>query len=447
MNEKFYRIVYKLDKDIDLNKHWLFEGKKQGYFSNPEDFYKKFPNINFSNSNPNPEPNNKSRTQEYLKIRHFLKVHSNKLEYQPYYSKIFFDYLNTNSLETIISNYNASLTNNLILIDFDSKKSSHIKIVKHLKKINESKFNSKFIIKQLLKNDWDSFNLCKYFINLKDEINLNYLTEFYNLNTTVFSISPSPNKKFSDYLIEFKLTDTLEKTLEILEQAKSFDIIVPCFNTEKYIENTLKSIFAQTYKYFNIYLIDDKSTDSTLEVLNKYNQIPNVKIISNKTNLGKYMSINSIIDNLKSDYFLMLDSDDIIIKTRLIYDLIAFEQNESILLVQSQYYRYNEISKNIIFEPAYGENIITFKRKIFGLVGKFFNTRFGGDTEFLERIIKYLGEDEIFYQLPKITYIAIIRKDESNLTKTIDKDKRIKFVKKYRKLHELNNVNFFIKLF
>jgi hypothetical protein len=445
MNEKFYRIAYKLDKDIDLNKHWLFEGKKQGYFSNPEDFYKKFSNINFSNSNPNPD--NKSRTQEYLKIRHFLKVHSNKLEYQPYYNKIFFDYLNSNSLETIISNYNASLLNNLILVDFDSKNSLHIKIVKQLKKINESKFNTKFIIKQLLKNDLDSFNLCKYFINLKDKINLNYLIEFYNLNITVFSISPSPNKKFSDYLIEFKLTDTLEKTLEILEQTKSFDIVVPCFNTEKYIENTLKSIFSQTYRKFNVYLIDDKSTDSTLEVLNKYNQIPNVNIISNKTNLGKYMSINSIIDNLKSDYFLMLDSDDIIIKTRLIYDLIAFEQNESILLVQSQYYRYNEITKNIIFEPAYGENIITFKRKIFGLVGKFFNTRFGGDTEFLERIIKFLGEDEIFYQLPKITYIAIIRKDESNLTKTIDKDKRIKFVKKYRKLHELNNVNFFIKLF
>ncbi len=442
MNEKFYRIVYKLDKDIDLNKHWLFEGSKKGYFSTPEEFYAKFYNIDFRDTNQE----NKSRTQEYLKIRHFLKVHSTKLEYQPYYDKIFFNYINENNLDTIIKNYQASLESNLIYMDFSSSNKNHIQIVKYLKEINKTKFNSKFEIKQLLKTNEEITNLslCKYFINLKDEIDLDYLIKFYNLNIISFSISP--NYKFNDYLLYFKSKDTLEKLLDILEDNKTFDIVIPCYNTEKYVENTLKSVFAQTYKKFNIYLINDKSSDSTLEILNKYKQIPNIKIVSNKINLGKYMSINQIINNLKSDYFFMLDSDDLIIKNRLVFDLIAFTKDENLLLVQSKYYRYNEITKNIIFEPGYGENIITFKTKIFELVGKFFNTRFGGDTEYLERIIKYLGENVIF-QLSKITYIAIIRKDETNLTKTIGRKERNKFVGKYRKLHELNNVNFFINLF
>ena len=143
---------------------------------------------------------------------------------------------------------------------------------------------------------------------------------------------------------------------------------------------------------------------------------------------------------------MILDSDDVLIKNRLLFDLIAFIKNDKILAVQSRYYRYNEITNKIVQEPIYGENIITFDRKIFDHVGKYFHTRFGGDTEYVERIIKFLGTNSI-YQLNIITYIAIHRKDESNLTKTVDMKKRLKFITQYRKLHELNSVNFFIELF
>ena len=42
MDEKFYRTVYSLDKSVDINEHWLFIGKKNGYFPNVKEFYKKF---------------------------------------------------------------------------------------------------------------------------------------------------------------------------------------------------------------------------------------------------------------------------------------------------------------------------------------------------------------------------------------------------------------------
>ena len=192
-------------------------------------------------------------------------------------------------------------------------------------------------------------------------------------------------------------------------------------------------------------MIDDKSTDNTNLILKEYEKYPNITVISNINNLGKYKSLNMVIEQLKSDYYLVLDSDDVLTKNRLVYDLIAFTQNDKILLVQSKYFRYNEISDKIILEPSYGENIVTLDRKIFGMVGKYYDSRFGADTEFLERVLKFLG-DEVMYQLDNLTYLAIIRKDSSNLTMTIGKKDRLKFVGKYRKLHELNNINFFINI-
>lgn len=47
-------------------------------------------------------------------------------------------------------------------------------------------------------------------------------------------------------------------------------VIMPCYNAEKYIEETLESVLAQTFKDFEIILIDDGSTDSTKEIIDKY---------------------------------------------------------------------------------------------------------------------------------------------------------------------------------
>ncbi len=425
LEEKFYRIVYELDKSVDINKHWLFEGRKKKYFPNLKAFYKKYPNFKCE-----------EKKKELLKIRYFLKYHGNKLKYQAYYDKKFFDYIDNTSWDSIYSSFEANINSDIIFIDYDEKNKIVIELIEKLK--NKYKIENIFDGKKDLTN-------CKYFINLKKIINPNYLEYFYKNNVLVLSLNEEPDIKYRDYIIYFKKENILEKILKILDKSKSFDIIVPCFNTDKYIHKTIKSIFSQTYKNFKVHIINDNSTDNTLNEIKKYESNPNIQIYSNNINLGKYMSINKIVDNLKSDYFLVLDSDDVIKKNRLLYDLMAFTRDKKTLLVQSKYIRYNEINGNIILEPSFGENIITYDRKIFELVGRYYDTRFGGDTEFLERVIKFLGE-EVAYQIDKLTYLAIIRKDESNLTKTIGKKDRLKFVGKYRQLHELNNVNFFIEL-
>lgn len=85
-------------------------------------------------------------------------------------------------------------------------------------------------------------------------------------------------------------------------------IIVTNYNTEKYIDNCLNSIFNSNYKNIEVIVIDDCSTDNSLEIISKYP----VKLITNKTNLGAGKSRNIGVHNASGDFIMFVDSDDTI---------------------------------------------------------------------------------------------------------------------------------------
>ncbi len=183
-------------------------------------------------------------------------------------------------------------------------------------------------------------------------------------------------------------------------------------------------------------MIDDCSTDNSLQIINKYKHLPNVIISSNDTNLGKFMSINKMLPNIKTNYYLILDSDDIIIKNRLIYDMIEFTRCKNIFAVASKWYRYNETNNLLVTSPYFCANNCTYKTEIINKIGVYWNTRFGGDSEYIERFNKFIGSKYILYS-NQITCIAIHRFDKNNLTLQVPlgSTKRKNFVNLYRKYH------------
>lgn len=60
-------------------------------------------------------------------------------------------------------------------------------------------------------------------------------------------------------------------------------VIMPCYNTEQYVEETLKSVLNQSFKDYEIICLNDGSTDGTLEILKRYQQsYPNIRVISSE---------------------------------------------------------------------------------------------------------------------------------------------------------------------
>ena len=87
-------------------------------------------------------------------------------------------------------------------------------------------------------------------------------------------------------------------------------VIIPAYNSKTYVCDAIDSVVNQTYKNFEVIVIDDGSTDGTLELLNlKY---PDLKIVSQR-NSGLAAARNRGLELAKGDFIQLLDADDIIL--------------------------------------------------------------------------------------------------------------------------------------
>lgn len=110
-----------------------------------------------------------------------------------------------------------------------------------------------------------------------------------------------------------------------------YTILVVTYNKEKYIEKCLNSIFNQTYKNFELIVVDDGSVDNTKEIIKKYQKKYKFKYYYKK-NTGVADTRNYAISKVKTKYFMFVDSDDYISENVLQkcneydnYDLLCFK--------------------------------------------------------------------------------------------------------------------------
>lgn len=104
-----------------------------------------------------------------------------------------------------------------------------------------------------------------------------------------------------------------------------FSIIMPVFNTEKYLGKAINSILNQTFKDFELILIDDCSKDSSYLICEKFiNKDSRVKLLKNDINLGVAKTRNIALNNISGKYLTFVDSDDYIEINLLeiVYDII-----------------------------------------------------------------------------------------------------------------------------
>ena len=90
----------------------------------------------------------------------------------------------------------------------------------------------------------------------------------------------------------------------------SISIIVPIYNAEKYIHRCLDSILAQTYKNFELILINDGSIDNRGKICDEYSQRDNRIKVIHKNNGGVASARQCGIENAKGEYTIHIDPDD-----------------------------------------------------------------------------------------------------------------------------------------
>ena len=110
-------------------------------------------------------------------------------------------------------------------------------------------------------------------------------------------------------------------------------IVVPIYNLELYIEDCILSIINQTYKNIEIILINDGSTDNTLNIITKISKYDSrVKIISS-VNQGCSNARNLGIDVARGNYIVFVDGDDICFSTMIEYMYKAIKHNKADMCV------------------------------------------------------------------------------------------------------------------
>lgn len=116
------------------------------------------------------------------------------------------------------------------------------------------------------------------------------------------------------------------------KQNPVISVIMSTYNEEKYIETSLKSLLNQTFKDFEIIIVDDASTDHTRQLIQGL-QDERIHLLCNEENQGLTKNLNKALDYVKGKYIARMDGDDIAFPKRFEKQYKYMEQHPETMLV------------------------------------------------------------------------------------------------------------------
>lgn len=213
----------------------------------------------------------------------------------------------------------------------------------------------------------------------------------------------------------------------------TFDVIIPAYNPGSYIIEAIDSVLNQSYKKFNIIVVDDCSKEDLTYLNKKY---PQIKLIRTEKNSGPAAARNLGIKNSNNELISFLDADDIMHKDKLLIAKQEFDKNSKIGLVCGNYQiilnrtrvlnPFYKKSIDINFETLMRQNFVasgsvSVRRNIIESVGGF-DERFWIAEDY-HCWLKISKVSEIKY-VHKILYYYSIIKNNNSLTQRKDIQKK-----------------------
>lgn len=190
-------------------------------------------------------------------------------------------------------------------------------------------------------------------------------------------------------------------------------IVIPAYNAAETIINTLESVFSQTYKDWEIILIDDGSTDNTAAVLNSFfgtlsqKDVNKVKFIK-QMNQGVSAARNVGLKAAGGDFIALLDSDDTWMPNKLERQMEILKENATIdflganrkgehydSFLNIKFELLTRISpKNLLYKNFFATSTVVFKKEIIQEIGYFDESQ--GYCEDVNYFIKISNAKECF---------------------------------------------------
>ena len=175
-------------------------------------------------------------------------------------------------------------------------------------------------------------------------------------------------------------------------------IVMPVYNAVPFLKDAVDSLLNQSFRDFELIVVDDASTDASLEILLSYDD-PSIVILKNATNLGNYPSRNKGMAVAKGRYICVMDADDIAMPNRLEVQFNFLESHSEILACGSSFRLigdervhitvrdYESIQKALLINNCFLHPSICFRADIIEKLGMYNeNYVYASDYDYLCRI-------------------------------------------------------------
>lgn len=205
-------------------------------------------------------------------------------------------------------------------------------------------------------------------------------------------------------------------------------IVIPCYNHEQYVKQSLESVFSQTYKNIELIVIDDGSSDNSVDILKKMQEKHDFTFVTQK-NMGVCKTLNKAISLSKGEYIATLASDDYWNITKIEKQVNSLESDPNSEFCFTQAKEFDE--NNPKYEKIFPKNPLTgrvlnqvflrqhvpaasmmFSRKLYDKLGGFDESLKEEDWDF---VIRSAAQTEFSAVSEPLFYY---RSHETNIMKT-----------------------------
>lgn len=218
-------------------------------------------------------------------------------------------------------------------------------------------------------------------------------------------------------------------------------VIMPCYNAAKTIATALRSLQQQSWQKLEIIVVDDASTDNSVEIALKFAaKDKRIRVLRQEKNAGAYAARNRAMAVAKGRFITTHDCDDWSHPQKIALQLNALQRNRKAMACTSSWVRCTaalHFSRWRMEEGWIYRNTssLMFRRKVFATLGYWDRVSVNADTEYYYRIKRAFGPHSVIEVLPTIP-LALGRADSGSLSQTSATHLRTQFSGVRRDYHQ-----------